>query len=354
MSSTVHYKFRSVNDLKVINFDSASIAVSDLVQQICAVEKINMEMFDLKLSSANNNQYERDGIVPKNSMVIVQRVPAENAKKAPKTNNAEITTTSPKIPKAVPHIDVDEFSKMSESERLQHALLQSTYKYDPSNYSRKSATKKVVAKVPESFQCSRCYELGAHFTSYCPLLGTRTTSGIPNSELIETTEDDPDRMLHGNGKWYITKMLQRTREQKKQREQLRLGALGQTLAPTMETEVPDDLKCLICHDLYKDAIILRCGDSFCGDCIYETVKTAALNNRVCLCPQCQEPAHSIPSKSKPIDISSSSENETESESESCDSNFSEYDARDMEVIETAWSLVHTFEPEDAEAGLRHR
>uniref|UniRef100_A0A7E4V5T1 RING-type domain-containing protein n=1 Tax=Panagrellus redivivus TaxID=6233 RepID=A0A7E4V5T1_PANRE len=96
-------------------------------------------------------------------------------------------------------------------------------------------------------------------------------------------------MLHGNGKWFITKMLQRIREQKKQREQLRLGALGQTLVPMMETEVPDDLKCFICHGLYKDAVALRCGDSFCGDCIYENVKTAALNNRVCLCPQCQEP-----------------------------------------------------------------
>uniref|UniRef100_A0A7E4W3A5 SP-RING-type domain-containing protein n=1 Tax=Panagrellus redivivus TaxID=6233 RepID=A0A7E4W3A5_PANRE len=59
----------------------------------------------------------------------------------------------------------------------------------------------------------------------------------------------------------------------------------------------------------------------------------------------QPQAQSIPSKSKPIDISSSSEYETESESDSYDSDFSEYDARDMEVIETAWSLVPTFEYE---------
>lgn len=40
-----------------------------------------------------------------------------------------------------------------------------------------------------------------------------------------------------------------------------------TPPPVQEPQLPDELLCMICHDLLQDAVLIPCcGNSFCDDC----------------------------------------------------------------------------------------
>ncbi|KAM7372240.1 hypothetical protein PAMP_009421 [Pampus punctatissimus] len=58
--------------------------------------------------------------------------------------------------------------------------------------------------------------------------------------------------------------------------------------PKSEAEddpVPDELVCLICHDLLNDAVLIPCcGNSYCDDCI----RTALLDSEEHVCPTCSQ------------------------------------------------------------------
>lgn len=83
--SFIHYKFRSALDYKRVTFDTLHIGVEDLKKAICDQENIRIESFDLKLTNAHTKRsYGLEELVPRNSSVIVQRTPRENALKLPK------------------------------------------------------------------------------------------------------------------------------------------------------------------------------------------------------------------------------------------------------------------------------
>lgn len=76
-----------------------------------------------------------------------------------------------------------------------------------------------------------------------------------------------------------------------------IGPDGQALPPTAtdpavhpvsapeKTEIPEDLICSICKDLFVDAVMIPCcGSSFCDDC----VRTALLESEDNECPDCKE------------------------------------------------------------------
>lgn len=40
-----------------------------------------------------------------------------------------------------------------------------------------------------------------------------------------------------------------------------------TPEPVQEPQLPDELLCMICHDLLQDAVLIPCcGNSFCDEC----------------------------------------------------------------------------------------
>ncbi|VDN18432.1 unnamed protein product [Gongylonema pulchrum] len=135
--SSIHYKFKATLEYKTLIFDGLHISVNDLKKEICEKENIKAESFDLVLTNAHTKrQYTGDELIPRNSSVIVQRAPRDNAAKLPKvqdTTNSGIVTkaTAPVDEDAVPHISTEEFEKMTEDERLAHVKQVSTYKYAP-------------------------------------------------------------------------------------------------------------------------------------------------------------------------------------------------------------------------------
>ncbi|XP_055856330.1 E3 ubiquitin-protein ligase RBBP6 isoform X2 [Episyrphus balteatus] len=57
------------------------------------------------------------------------------------------------------------------------------------------------------------------------------------------------------------------------------------VVPEKQPEVPDELLCSICKDIFRDAVMIPCcGSSFCDDC----VRTALLESEENECPDCKE------------------------------------------------------------------
>ena len=83
--SSIHYKFRATLEYKTLTFDGLHISVDELKRVICEKENIRTESFDLVLTNAHTKrQYSSEELVPRNSSVVIQRIPRDNALKLPK------------------------------------------------------------------------------------------------------------------------------------------------------------------------------------------------------------------------------------------------------------------------------
>ena len=81
--SSVHYKFKATLEYKTLTFDGLHIGVDELA--ICDKENIRTESFDLLITNAHTKrEYTTGELVPRNSSVVVQRLPRDNALKLPK------------------------------------------------------------------------------------------------------------------------------------------------------------------------------------------------------------------------------------------------------------------------------
>ncbi|VDN03133.1 unnamed protein product [Thelazia callipaeda] len=260
--SSIHYKFKATLEYKTLVFDGLHISVMDLKKEICEKENIKAESFDLILTNAHTKrQYTGDELIPRNSSVIVQRTPRDNAVKLPKvqdtTNSGIVVSHVPVETPVVGHIDSEEFDKMTEEERMAHVKEVSAYKFLPSNFQKKTSSI-MSGPPPPTYVCNRCSQSG-HWYKNCPMvtLNTRRTTGITMNELMETTSDDPLAMLHPSGKYVVPIMHWKARQKK-----------PEVAKPEPEIrEVPPELKCPICSQLLREAVLTTCcGDSFCADC----------------------------------------------------------------------------------------
>jgi hypothetical protein len=78
--SCIHYKFKSNNEFKTLTFDGISISIADLRKEI--MQKLNiklMDNFQLQISNPQTNQeYKDDDLIPKNTSVVLARIPKKN------------------------------------------------------------------------------------------------------------------------------------------------------------------------------------------------------------------------------------------------------------------------------------
>ena len=81
----IHYKFNSMMEYKTLIFEGLHITVADLKRDICEREVIGKE-FDLRLTNAQTkHEYQGEHeIVPRNSSIVVARIPAATGGKLPK------------------------------------------------------------------------------------------------------------------------------------------------------------------------------------------------------------------------------------------------------------------------------
>uniref|UniRef100_A0A8C8W6M0 DWNN domain-containing protein n=1 Tax=Peromyscus maniculatus bairdii TaxID=230844 RepID=A0A8C8W6M0_PERMB len=83
----VHYKFSSKLNYDTIIFDGLQISLCDLKKQIMGREKLKAAISDLRIFNAETQEeYTDDNApIPKNSSVIVRRIPSGGVKSARKT-----------------------------------------------------------------------------------------------------------------------------------------------------------------------------------------------------------------------------------------------------------------------------
>ncbi|XP_077130597.1 E3 ubiquitin-protein ligase RBBP6 isoform X6 [Ranitomeya variabilis] len=85
--SCVHYKFSSKLNYDTVTFDGLHISLADLKKQIMGRERLKAADCDLQITNAQTQEEYTDetALIPKNSSVIVRRIPIGGVKTATKT-----------------------------------------------------------------------------------------------------------------------------------------------------------------------------------------------------------------------------------------------------------------------------
>ncbi|KAF1379277.1 hypothetical protein PFLUV_G00174410 [Perca fluviatilis] len=300
----IHYKFSSKLSYDTVVFDGPHVTLRDLKRQIMGREKLRAGDCDLQITNAQNKEEYTDdeSSIPKGSSVIVRRIPIIGGKSgSSKTRNVERSDVQHHAFGAYKAMDdqnssraVPFFSKMqnladvdaSEEDKIKVMMNQSTY--DSMNYNKKFGT-----ALPANYTCYRCGNTGHHIRN-CPTSGDKISeaplkikksTGIPRSFMVEV--DDPNikgAMLTNSGRYAIPTIDAEAYAIGK-KERPPFGPQEETKSEGEEDPVPEELLCLICHDLLSDAVVIPCcGNSYCDDCI----RTALLDSEEHVCPTCSQ------------------------------------------------------------------
>ncbi|XP_061567867.1 E3 ubiquitin-protein ligase RBBP6-like isoform X2 [Cololabis saira] len=154
-----------------------------------------------------------------------------------------------------------------------------------------SFSTKVGTVLPDNYTCYRCGNTGHHIRN-CPTAGDKSfegpqkikkSTGIPRSFMVEV--DDPNIkgvMMTNCGRFAIPAIdAQAYAIGKKEKPPF---VPQEEPKPVEEHDpIPDELLCLICHDLLSDSVVIPCcGNSYCDECI----RTALLDSEDHVCPTC--------------------------------------------------------------------
>jgi len=154
---------------------------------------------------------------------------------------------------------------------------------------------------PVNYTCHRCGQVGgkpeSHWIWECPtnedpdhMKKVRTAKGIPRDFLrkVATVEEGQEQSaggvtftLPGHSGHYIVSH-EATYEDKK----LRVGDTVQEKVITAFTDgakkVEESLKCPLCHQLFRQAILAPCcGATFCSDCVVDRLAHSSVENSSC-------------------------------------------------------------------------
>ncbi|KAM4649701.1 E3 ubiquitin-protein ligase RBBP6-like isoform 2-T2 [Amazona ochrocephala] len=324
--SCIHYKFFSKLNYDTVTFSGFDISLRDLKYKIMRKEKLKAANSDLLISNAQTKEeYTEDALIPKNSLVVVKRIPAGGVKATSKT--AVPAPQSCKIPGAASFrsrtepvsrtseanvnmrlffaeqmndessasVSLAQLSKTanlaeanaSEEDKVKAMMRQSCRGYDSVNY-----LKKPLATPPPSYVCFRC-GIPGHYRKDCPRNGDKNvesvprpkrSTGIPRSFMMEVKDPNTKgAMLTNTGK-YAVPIINAEAYARGKRERPPFLP-GEPSSSSSDGPIPDELLCLICKDIMTDAAILPCcGSSYCDECI----RTALLESEEHTCPACHQ------------------------------------------------------------------
>ncbi|XP_027053177.1 E3 ubiquitin-protein ligase RBBP6-like isoform X2 [Pocillopora damicornis] len=274
--SCIHYKFRSALEYDTITFDGLSISLADLKQSIITQKKFGKNSdFDLEVTNAQTKEEYKDEMtmIPKNSSVVVRRIPVGTKSKAqlaadrasPFSSGEQKTSgfqdyqvvKSNKLSKVTDLANAD----ASEEDKLKAMMKQSGEDWDPSQYVKGRRPYAPGVPVPQSYVCYRCGKHG-HFIRNCPTNGdarfdvpkVKRTTGIPRTFLstAEGTSSPPTSSLSPSN----------------QEDETKSKGKEKTPQSAGNKKVPAELRCPSCSNLLTDAVLIPCcGTSYCDDCI---------------------------------------------------------------------------------------
>ena len=274
---SVFYKFKAALKHDVLPIDGLSISVEDLKKEIRTHKHLGWDRsFDLKIVNADTNELYEDetATIPRNSSVIVSRIPVDPAiaKKlwVNDRNKAEILSNpanllpltddaarATAVGNQIKHyVDLTKMEG-SEEDKIKAMFAQSTIAYHPSNYVKHSKLR-VKGRVPYWYICKKCQQKG-HWIEDCPNPALRKTTGIPAS-FLRVVDDAavPGAKIDSKGKIVVSLYDTRMKHNVK------------ADAPLKPKPPPQDLICGLCKELLRDAVLIPCcGMAYCAQCIGE-------------------------------------------------------------------------------------
>ncbi|KAI1292217.1 E3 ubiquitin-protein ligase RBBP6 [Halotydeus destructor] len=287
---SVHYKFKNNAEYNTVTFDGVHISVGDLKKMIIQQKKVGKSPdCDLQITDAESKKayVADDQLIPKNSSVIVARVPLAEKVKKVWTRGEEITATA--APSSLGRVNIDKITRSdlseyaTEEEKIKAMVSQSTADYDSVNYVK---SKSITGPLPSWYTCYRCGQSGHHI-KHCPTnqIEIKRSTGIPKSFLRPATADDKGALMTATGDLVVPIIDgEAYKHVKKDKPAFANPNEPTDLRPKME--IPEDFQCTLCMDIIQDAVMTPCcSTSFCDDCIRKHLMEADIPHQ---CPKCDE------------------------------------------------------------------
>ncbi|KAM9259335.1 E3 ubiquitin-protein ligase RBBP6-like [Cariama cristata] len=300
--SCVHYRFFSKLTYDTVTFHGFHISLCDLKRQIMGREKLKVANCDLQITNAQTKEEYTDdnALIPKNSSVIVRRIPGGGVKATGKTCVTSQTEpgsgTSKAIDDSSASISVSQLMKTanlaeanaSEEDKLKAMMAQSCHEYDPVNY-----MKKALGPPPPSYTCFRCGKPD-HYKKNCPTKGDKNfesvprvkkSTGIPRTFMMEVKDPTTKGAMLTNSGKYAIPIINAEAYARGKKEKPPFLPEEPSSSSSSNDPLPDELLCLLCKDIMTDAAIIPCcGNSYCDECI----RTALLESEEHTCPTCHQ------------------------------------------------------------------
>ncbi|XP_045126566.1 E3 ubiquitin-protein ligase RBBP6-like [Portunus trituberculatus] len=289
---SVHYKFKSAVEYDTLPVDGVSISLEDLKEAIIQQKRLGRgQPYDLQITNAETKEVytNEKTLIPKNSSLIVARVPTDPMQMKKPWDGKESTALLLSIPSNLMNTeDAAEAAKVdrkiqeltdltrmdgSEDDKINAMVAQSTMAYHPSKYA-KIRVSKMMGSVPLDYKCYKCHQSG-HWVNMCPLnhQDLRKSTGIPSKFLVEVSDPSiPGVMINSSGKFVRLVDMEEMSQEKQ-------------LPPPDRPPPPEDIVCLLCKELLRDAVLIPCcAAAFCDDCI----RNHLVESEETRCPICQE------------------------------------------------------------------
>eukprot|EP00850_Spirogloea_muscicola_P016930 SM000141S00874 [mRNA] locus=s141:150040:155595:- [translate_table: standard] len=320
----IHFKFRSAVDFDSLNIDGHFISVGNLKERIIEHKNLGNGLnFDLVITNAQTSEdYTDDAfLVPRNTSVIIKRVPATRSRPALQAQTKSSSSQQPSLekstgpmttsrPAAVEDVmddfgtdlyavqtpvalkksvvDSDEASKIAAMVNKDYSDWQRQTQeagvggrgFGRGGYGRGSGGRGQqsgrMSAPPVGYICHRCGQAG-HYIQQCPTNGdpaydarrVKLPVGIPRTRL---KADEEGTYILPDGS---VATMQPDEQSFRKEADVFLSMRPQTL------EVPPELQCPLCHRIFRDAVLIPCCQySFCDQCIRQELITKGR------CPQC--------------------------------------------------------------------
>lgn len=313
----IHYKFKSSLDYDTISFEGAGLPVWELKKEIVALKKLgSFHDFDLVITNAQTGEDYADEyqMVPKNTSVVVKRVPMSSAMLAQRERKQTIQPSSQlntSISTSKSSLDSNMTKETNEEDRIKTMLTQSGAHWDRSSEQmaeqqqlshNSSQIKRFIPKrnflnptvatrpPPSTYTCFRCGQKG-HYINACPTNEDpnfnppriKRTTGIPKTFLkpVSSVEDE-NVMVTSDGTLVSVPPNERIWNQM-------TTVKGTGMDAEFMASIPAHLKCPICSGIMREAMEMPCcGASYCDECIREILLNEDRGvGEEFVCPSCK-------------------------------------------------------------------
>lgn len=291
----IYFKFKNVKKWETLNFESSVISVLEVKRGIVRHKKLDQtnDDFDLMLSNAQTGELYKDDayLIPKNTSVVVKRIPAKKQRslvlKAPPETlftSSDQTSNIPQLGQTTGSAEERQMLELAQQASSQMyvslSLLFIIYRSgDPSSGHNRAP----MGQPPPGYVCFRCNVPGHHIQD-CPTNGDPSYDlkksfppiGIPRSFLktVDAPVDSSDGtaprgMLDlGEGKYAYAEANETAFRQTHSNRLQTAAAAFSDSSSHVNSSLPKEFVCPLCRKLLVSPSVLPCCfSSFCDECI---------------------------------------------------------------------------------------